>query len=468
MILNGFKIVQRNITNVTMIFMSILNKKTNIVWKIFSIILISLILSIITFCLQGLIRDRINYKSKVLSDIGIQWGSPKTILGPAIKIPYQEPIKVISNTGKESYEYQENYLYVLPESLNIKLDLNNKELYRGIYKENVYTSHLNLSGEFKFTEALLKLISEKPNLKIGKAQMVFSINEIKSFKNDLLIAFAGKEQLEFDQSIQKNNNFELSTSKMFLSSLSDLSALSSFNMDLDLNGSRKIEFIPGAKKISVEMKSNWAHPSFSGAYIPSTRNITNKGFEAKWEIFSIVDSYDSLANNSFRPYQEIETDNYYDKSSAFGVDLYSPINIYTKVEKSLKYGFLFVILTFSMYFLIEVLFKQKFHEIQYLMIGLAVSIFYLLLLSLSEHIGFDIAYLIAAFAVTVLIGFYTFSVVEKKKLAYVASSLIALLYCYLYLLLQLTDYSLLFGSFGLFAVLSSIMLVSRKINWYEL
>ena len=121
-----------------------------------------------------------------------------------------------------------------------------------------------------------------------------------------------------------------------------------------------------------------------------------------------------------------------------------------------------------MYFLIEVLFKQKFHEIQYLMIGLAVSIFYLLLLSLSEHIGFDIAYLIAAFAVTVLIGFYTFSVVEKKKLAYVASSLIALLYCYLYLLLQLTDYSLLFGSFGLFAVLSSIMLVSRKINWYEL
>ena len=95
--------------------MSILNKKTNIVWKIFSIILISLILSIITFCLQGLIRDRISYKSKVLSDIGIQWGSPKTILGPAIKIPYQEPIKVISNTGKESYEYQENYLYVLPE-----------------------------------------------------------------------------------------------------------------------------------------------------------------------------------------------------------------------------------------------------------------------------------------------------------------------------------------------------------------
>jgi inner membrane protein len=436
-------------------------------WKIISIIIIVLILTIALFSLQNLIRDRINYKMQVLSNIGLQWGEPKTILGPVLRIPYNQVNKLIDDTGKVSLNYQERFIYLLPETINASVNLDNKELYRGIYKENVYKADIDLEGRFNIDQALIRELADKnPNLNLDKATLIFAINEIKSFKDKLVISIDNHNDLDFDQSTQKGNFFELSTSRGI-----DINKISSFRMRFKVNGSRKIELIPAAKEFNLLMKSNWPHPSFTGAYAPETRSISDKGFEAKWKIVSILDNYENLSTNSFISvnndvYNEYPNTNL--NAANFGVQLYSPVNIYTKTEKSLKYGFIFILLTFSIFFLIEVLFKQPFHQMQYLLVGLAVSIFYLLLLSFSEHMGFDLAYLIAASAIVTLIWFYSVSVFAKKLFAQVSVVLIAVLYAYLYLLLQLSDYSLLFGSIGLFAVLTAVMLVSRKINWYEL
>lgn len=439
-------------------------------WKLIYILVLVILLSIVTFSIKCFINDRIKYKTKVLSDIGIQWGSPKTILGPVLRIPYFETVKIINADGKPSFDLQQKFIYVFPQELTAKINLKNKELYRGIYKENVYNSEIELFGKFSLSQADIKSILEKPNLKLNKTSVLFAINETKSFKSNLVFSFNEFTELNLNQSTQNGLFYELSSSEDFINSVNDLNRLSDFRMAFNLNGSRKFELIPSAKELKVEMSSNWPHPSFSGAYVPETRSITNNGFQAEWKIFSILNSYETLVNNSFQPYSNPYDENIIisENSSSFGVELYSPISIYTKVDRSLKYGFVFILLTFSMYFLIEVIFKQRFHQIQYLMIGLAISIFYLLLLSLSEHIGFDLAYLIAALGVTSLIGFYTRTIFDKQIISLLTTTLIALLYAYLYLLLQLTDYSLLLGSIGLFAVLSAIMLVSRKIDWYEI
>ena len=231
-----------------------------------------------------------------------------------------------------------------------------------------------------------------------------------------------------------------------------------FSFSLRLNGSRDLQFIPVGRTTEVTLKSDWNVPSFSGAFLPDTREVTDNGFEASWKILDLNRGYpQAWIGNKYNIY-----------SSASGVNLLAGIEGYDKSMRSAKYALLVIALTFLVFFFVEVFNKKKIHPIQYILVGLAIVLFYALLISISEVAGFGLAYLISSVATLGLITLYSKSVLAHNRMAFIQGSILAFLYLFIYILLQLEDYALLIGSSLLFVILATIMYLSRKIDWYAI
>ena len=207
------------------------------------------------------------------------------------------------------------------------------------------------------------------------------------------------------------------------------------------------------------MNSIWGSPSFEGGFLPTTHQINNHGFTSNWKVLHLNRNYPQQGKNDFIG----END-----ESFFGVKLMLPIDEYHKITRSIKYCAMFILLTFLTFFFIEIINNRRIHSIQYLLVGFAIIIFYILLLSISEHLKFNLAYLLGSLATMSLLGFYAYFVFENKKLTFLFVGLLSLLYLFFYSLLQLEDYALLMGSIGLFVILSAIMYLTRKIDWYHI
>ena len=230
-----------------------------------------------------------------------------------------------------------------------------------------------------------------------------------------------------------------------------------FDITIQLKGSENLEFIPIGKTTEVKMKSEWNNPSFIGKFLPSSREVTANGFNASWNV-----------NNFNRNYPQEWINNKYDLfASSFGVKLLIPVDEYQKTMRTSKYGIMIILLTFISFFMIEIFNKKVLHPIQYLLIGLALIIFYSILLSLSEYILFQYSYLIAALLVVGLISFYTSNIYANKKLGVTIGGFLAVFYGFMYVILQMQDYSLLLGNIALFIILAVIMFATRKLNWFD-
>ncbi|MGN6566749.1 MAG: cell envelope integrity protein CreD, partial [Flavipsychrobacter sp.] len=230
-----------------------------------------------------------------------------------------------------------------------------------------------------------------------------------------------------------------------------------FSMHIDLRGSEELYFTPLGKTTEATISAPWKDPAFDGEYLPTeTPNVNNKGFTAKWKILPVSHAYPQ----AWKDKAVILTD------AAFGVKLLQPVDGYAKTERSVKYAILFIALTFTIFFFLEILKKKHIHPLQYLLVGFALTIFYTLLLSISEYTGFNIAYLIATTATISLIGLYVRSMFKETKTALGFTGTLAALYGYIFILIQLQDYALLFGSIGLFVIIAIMMYYSGKIDWY--
>ena len=210
----------------------------------------------------------------------------------------------------------------------------------------------------------------------------------------------------------------------------------------------------------ANLRSSWNNPSFDGAFLPEQHQIDNNGFSADWQVLDLN-----------RNYPQIWVENVSKKtvlSSEFGVNLFSPVDIYTQTTRAVKYMIMFVGLTFLVFFLVEVFSNNKIHPIQYLLIGVSLCIFYLLLLALSEHVNFGLAYFLASLSVVILIGAYVRSALEKKVIPLITVGMLTILYGFLYILLQNQDYALLIGSVGLFLIIAAVMYTTRNVNWYQI
>jgi inner membrane protein len=439
--------------------------KNSITIRLLSIGFLVLILLIPTSMIENLIREREYRREDVTREVSSKWGDAQTITGPILTIPY---IKYVKDQDKNLIKTKV-YAHFLPDNLNVDGNLSPEIRYRSIYEIIVYNTQLKLNGNFPvpdFNELGINdnhVLWKEAFVSLGIPDMKGIRDNIHLKWNEKTYAFnpgietndvigsgvSTKVQLLYNQiETPEGEEIEIDTSKKSYA----------FSFDLNINGSSYLNFIPVGKETNVDIISNWAHPSFSGASLPDEREITNDGFTAHWKELHLNRNY---------PQQWLgNLHNVYD--SSFGVDLLLPVDEYQKSTRSAKYAIMFISFTFLIFFFIEIRNKKRIHPIQFILVGLALTIFYALLVSLSEHLHFNSAYLISSSAIILMIGLYSITIFKNAKLTALMSGVLILLYGFIFTILQLEDYALLMGSIGLFIVLGVIMYLSRKIDWYAI
>ena len=397
--------------------------------------------------ISNLISERASRQAEVINEVSSKWAAAQTITGPVLVVPYSYNYK-----SGDKIISSKKWVHLLPDDLKINGDVLPEVRHRSLYDVTLYRSDLQLSGRFK-AQSLASLNIAPETILWGEAVLLFGINDARGLQDDIALRW-GDVKTRFEAGVPENNAI-----KEGLSVIVPMSGQSEvpFDIRLNLRGSENLNFIPVGRNTEVTLTSTWPHPDFSGKYIPDVpATITNKGFKAHWKILQ-----------ASRPYPQAWKDGTPDlRASSFGVHLIQPADGYAKTERSVKYAILFIGLTFIVFFFLEILQRRQIHPLQYLLVGFALCIFYTLLLSISEYLGFNSAYLVAATATVALTGLYTWNVFQSGKTAIGFTLSLGGLYSYIFILIQLEDYALLFGSIGLFVILAVIMYFSRRIDWY--
>lgn len=439
--------------------------KTSITARMLMVGFLTIILLIPLFFIENLIKERSQRQTEVINEINQQWGNEVLIYGPILKVPYKtykEKTVTDKNTKKVYTETIEdiNNAYFFPEKLNINSTINPEEKKRGIYTTAVYNSKMAITGTFvkpNFSDIQIK----EEDIIWDKAKIIIQSSNVKGVNEANLKLEDKSYELTSKYNGQKNYNFNevnLHTleSKTINKEQIQFQKPLSFNIDFNIKGSEQIRFIPTGKQTEAQIKSNWKTANFFGEFLPYNDDKVNEnGFNAKWKILDLN-----------RPFSQHHFNNIPDLNEfAFGVNFMIPVDEYQKSERSAKYGFLVIGLTFLVFFLIQTLSKINIHPFQYLMIGLALTMFYTLLVSISEHSNFLKAYLTAGISVIILITLYSKSILKSFKFPIFIGLSLTALYTFIYVIIQLENYALLVGSIGLFLILATVMYVSRKIDW---
>jgi inner membrane protein len=430
---------------------------------------------------KNLIIEREERQRQVTKEISSKWAGPQNIAGPVLCIPYVQT--GVNNDGKPySIEHVASFL---PDVLTVTSDVKPTEKHRGIFKVMLYNTKTNLNGSFGKLP-LEKLGITADMFKWDKAYVKINLTDIKGLNESIKLKWRDTT-VELSPANVSNAKDGLSAS-VPATVIDDLQNLS-FSADIDLNGSERLLFTPLGKSTTVTLNSNWKDPSFNGSILPQTSNLKDSGFTATWKsmahtrnfpqqwinndyivdayvpVLFNTDSYSSISTNVIRYDPDVSASPKSTSGSAFGTDLFIPVNGYQKTMRTVKYAILCILLTFAAFFLIETIHKKSAHPFQYGLVGLALVLFYTLLLSFSEYTGFNTAYIIASLATVGLIGWFVKGILQSAIPATILSVVLVLIYSYVFSILQLQDYALLFGSIGLFLTLAVIMYFSRKISW---
>ena len=422
---------------------------------------LTLVLLIPLFFVQDLISERSQRKNEVTREVSNLWGSDILFYGPILKIPYTsyDNYNVTdTKTGATTIQKKTtiNYAYFFPNELNNSSKvMKNESLKRGIFNPIVFTANMNFKGNFTSPDfAKLNIASE--NILWDKASIVVKTTNLKSIKSELKVE-VNNEKLSFEpQNNDKTNYSLLSTSVFDYKNLATNDKIN-FNFNIVYNGSNSLKFVPIGKVTNVSIDSDWQSPSFEGTFASNdtTKSISAKGFHADWKVLDINRTFSQQYSNVLP-----DLDDY-----LFGVKLIETVDEYQQNERVSKYGFLVIGLTFLIFFLIQSISKINIHIFQYSMIGIALIMFYTLLISITEHSSFSLAYGISGIAVVVLISLYSVSILKNKKFPLFIATSLSVLYAFIFVIIQMEDYALLAGSIGLFFILAAVMYFSRKIDW---
>jgi inner membrane protein len=452
--------------------------------RFFVIGFLILLLQIPTLMLFGLVNDRQKVRQAAVEDISSKWGKQQMVVGPRLLIPY---VKRTGSVEKKNEATVQKVATFLPTDLKIDGKMTTENRYRGIFQVPVYTSDLTVSGQFDAPDFTTWGVKAE-DIQWDRAELTMQIADTRAISdqvnvkwNNVNVAFdPGLGKLQSGGAILPINAVvkDYTTSRLPLNEPSNINSGSGihaplrkllkaetkdyqFTIPLQLRGSERLDFVPMGKLTQVNLDSNWANPSFQGGWLPEQPEISKAGFKAKWQIPFLGRNFPQQWSSE----APIEDNVIY--QSRFGVDLFAPVDNYHMAERSIKYNFLFLLLTFAVLWLFEVMARLRVHPLQYLMVGVAMSMFYLLQLAISEHLGFHYAYIIASTAVVVLITGYTMSVLQAKRRGGIVGVMQVGLYSYLYVVLASQDYSLLLGSIGLFGFLAIVMFLTRRIDWFN-
>lgn len=424
--------------------------KRSITLKIVSVGILILLLLIPAAMTQKLISERQSRRDSVVKEISQKWGESQTITGPFITVPFKTFFK--DNEGKPQFNL--NYLHILPETLNIAGEIKPKVRYRSLFEAVLYNTKLVFRGNFKLP-LTSQLNIDSDNILWDKAYLSLGITDMRGIQDKIVISF-NKSDYDANPGLKTTDLAAAGVSTPIKSLLPN--EANTFSFDLSLNGSEQINLIPVGESNAVKINSRWPSPSFNGAFLPASREVKKDGFSASWKILHLNRNYPQFWEGA----------QYKVTQSAFGVKLMLTADIYQKSMRLAKYSIMFLVFTFATFFFSEIINKQKIHPIQYILIGIAILIFYTLVLSLSEHMHFNYAYILSATSVTLIISGYAKAIISSSRFALTILGILTILYCYLFIVLQLEDYALILGSIGLLVILALVMYITRKIDWYEI
>ncbi|MBG6233597.1 inner membrane protein [Pedobacter sp. CAN_A7] len=439
---------------------------------------LTLVLLIPSVLVQELIQERQNRQEDVIKEIADKWSGSQLVQGPVMVLPYKTLIQQKDSAGKLSYEEVISNIYILPETLNISSKTNPEVRHRGIYDAVVYNASVKVNGKFSVLE-LQKSGINPDQVQWDKVKVAVGLSDLKGLKNNPVINLAGQlYQVEPDFTSLKLFSHNL----IILPDLSkDRNTALPFSFDLDLRGSDALNFLHLGKSTVVKVEGEWNNPSFTGRYLPEDRQVSETGFSATWKMPFFNRPYPQqwVAENTAlnTVIQDKTKDPAPSSASAvinadqqtndayFGVNFKLPVDQYQKTMRSAKYSVLVVLLTFLSLFFTELLNKKKVHLLHYVLIGAAMVIYYALLLAFSEQVGFNSAYLIASIATVVLVSGFLATLLNNKKPALLFGSILCVFYSFIFVIIQLQDMALLFGSVGLFITVAVLMYLSTKIDW---
>ncbi len=411
---------------------------------------LAIMLLIPSFLIMNVIQERIDLSQKVKNELYTQWGGKQVVAGPVLNVPFS-----VTEPGENNQGTNERHgvAHFLPDTLKTDGVLYPETRKRGIYEVVVYEGKIRLKGSFAQPD-VSQLDLQNAHYNWGAAYFTIGISDMRGIKNLPELVING-QKCKVEPGVADTDLFKSGITVKAGSV--DMKQSMNFDIELVINGSEDLSVEALGKTSEVTMKSDWSEPSFTGSFLPANRRVTAKGFTADWLVTHLNRNFpQQWIDGKFNPHE-----------AKLGVELLNPIDHYQKSMRSAKYAILFIALNFIIFLFIEIKSKIRIHPFQYSLVAFALLMFYSLLTSIGEQIGFNWAYLISAVAVTLLITWYAFTILRQVRMVAWVTLLQTGLYLFLFTILQLQDYALLAGSIGLFVILAIIMRASQQIKWYS-
>lgn len=429
-------------------------------FKLFILGILSLLLLIPLGLIYDLVQERAGMARQAEDRIAAGWGREQQLLLPMLRFEYVRDR--VDKDGVVTRERRERLLSAASADVKAVLTVETRKL--GIYALPIYTSQLRIDG--RFLPSLARgALDEADSWSLQQLSLVFApgdltgLREIRRF-NVALVDLKLKPTAE-RWSLQAGD-YTMRERPVLAGALALATADAEsllFSVDLELAGARALDVIPNAAEFSVAINGNWPHPGFAGGALPRQREVSDAGFSADWRLMDLSTGIPAVINHSDAMAGW--------GAQAVGVALVEPGGLYQQNERSAKYGILVLALTMAALFLTEVLVGVRLHPFHYALVGLALAVFYLLLLAVSEHVGFVSAYLVAAGAVIAMVGGYSAAVLRGWVRGALSAGVLATLYGFLLVLIRAEELSLLLGAIGLAVLLAAAMYLTRRLDWYS-
>ena len=433
--------------------------------KTLTLLLVGFLLWLPLAMIGAKINERSRLQQQVEHEIENTASGPQRVIGPFIVLECVEDyVEEITVPGPRAdairHERKSRSCptrYVFPEVLAISGEVPTEVRSRGIHAVRVYQSTLAFRGRLR----LPREPAQVPNAtrRWTDAALVVAVGDLRGLKNAPTLLLAGRS-IPFQPGAKLVDAPQAIHVPLELQSL-ESDTEHSFSFSLQVNGTSRLAFAPMATSFALALQSPWPHPSFDGAFLPDTRSVTNDGFRASWSV-------NQFAGGGTGPWSDALRGGKLDNARTLGVSLIQPVNLYAQTYRAAEYGVVLIGLTFALFLLFEVIKRWRIHAVQYAMVGLALAVFFLLLLALAEHIGFAAAYVVAASACVTLLGFYVGHVLGSPRRGIAFGGYFAVLYGTMYVMLSSEDSALLLGSVLAFTALASVMIATRRLDWFAL
>ncbi len=435
-------------------------------FKVVGVAFLGLLLLIPLGMVKDTLAERQDRYRAAVAEVTATWGGAQRVAGPVLVVPYTYKTEVEEVRFVDSQPVREQRektmrgeAFFLPEQLDVQGQIEPSLRKRGIYSTPVYAARLKLSG--RFAEPHFEFIAGREVQPLwAQARVAFMISDLRGTQEKLALKWGNDEV-----ALEPGAAFEGMGAGVHAPVKLAAGEAREFAMELALNGSDGLRFVPLGRQTGVKVTSAWPDPSFDGAYLPMAREVGPQGFAAEWRVSyygrNFPQEWASVGGNAAGPSaKELE-------EAAFGVSLMQPVNAYRTVERAIKYGVLFLTLVFAVFFLFEAGCGLRLNALNYLLVGAALCLFYLGTLALGEFIAFGAAYALSAAVSTGLIAFYGRSILKSTRRAWLVGGMLGGVYGYLYFVLQMEDFALLAGTGALFAVLAAVMVATRKLTGEE-